>query len=129
MRHIDFYKKIINIESKCIDAIIALMKENNLNSIDIPHSTIENDGLMDDGSYIDDVIINIYSRYSDTIGVTLTKVKFDSPFDGADPKLIFTIDDEDDIRDINPNQLIDSQIIYVYDAVYNEIERMKKSNK
>ena len=129
MRHIDFYKKILNIESECIDAIIALMKENNLNSIDIPHTTLENGGLMDDGSDIDDVIINIYSRYCDTIGVILTKVKVDSPFDGADPKLIFTIDDDDDIRDINPNQLIDSQIIYVYDAVYNEIGRMKKSNK
>lgn len=66
MRHIDFYNKIRKVELDCILAIITLMKENNLNSIDIPHTTVENDGLMDDGSHIDDVIINIYSKYSDS---------------------------------------------------------------
>jgi hypothetical protein len=128
MRHIDFYNKIRKVELDCILAIITLMKENNLNSIDIPHTTVENDGLMDDGSYIDDVIINIYSKYSDTIGVTLTKVNFDSRFGSDKPELSFTIDDGD-IRDIYPSQLIDGQVIYVYDAVYFEIKRMMKSNK
>ena len=128
MRHIDFYNKIRKVELDCILAIITLMKENNLNSIDIPHTTVENDGLMDDGSYIDDVIINIYSKYSDTIGVTLTKVNFDSRFGSDKPELSFTIDDGD-VRDIYPSQLIDGQVIYVYDAVYFEIKRMMKSNK
>lgn len=129
MRHIDFYNKIRKIELDCILAIITLMKENNLNSIDIPHTTVENDGLMDDGSHIDDVIINMYSKYGDTIAVTLTKVNFDSRFGSDKPELSFTIDDDGDIRDIYPSQLIDGQVIYVYDAVYFEIKRMMKSNK
>ena len=129
MRHINFDKKIKKVELDCRLAIISLMKENNLNSIDIPHTTEENDGLMDDGTYIDDIIINIYSKYSDTIGVTLTKVNFDSRFGSDKPELSFTIDDDGDIRDIYPSQLFDGQIVYVYDAVYFEIKHMKKSNK
>lgn len=126
MECIDFYQRIRNVETDCSRAIMSLMEENNLTEIEIPHVTEENHGVLGDGTYIEDVVVPIISKHYGITEVKVYKVAIDSINDK--PILVITIDDDGDVYDIYETLLSDGQIVYIYQAIYYEIKRMKENS-